>query len=154
MMQKRGMARQHADNPDASVRERMGLPGYTADALYALAFNSLTAGQVRRAEKFFILLCMLEPEAAHGFLGYGICFAQRGDMQNAASLFMLASQINPHWAVPYFHLATARMAQNRHAEADEALTRFFERQDTAVPPQLRADAQRMRNYLDGQKKGS
>src|SRR5690606_5994977 len=108
-----------------SLREHLRLPGYTADCLYALAFNSLTVGEVRRAEKFFAALCLLEAGAAHAFLGYGLCKAHRGELHQAGHLFRLAARIAPDWAVPHYHLAAICIEQGRTFEAKSAIDRFF-----------------------------
>src|SRR5690606_5355889 len=102
--------------PGVSLREHLGLPGRAADAFYALGFNSLAAGQIRRAEKFFFLQCMVQPECAHGFVAYGLCLARRDQLNLAELMFSVAARVEPQWAVSWFHLAAVRMSQGR---ADE-----------------------------------
>src|SRR5690606_22109925 len=110
--------------PPLPVWERLKLSSFTVDSLYALGFNSLTAGQLARAEQYFLMLCLLDSGAAQCYLGYGRCYDQRGRMMMVGHLFQSAIEHAPDWPVPYYHLARTHVARNDQAAARTALDRF------------------------------
>jgi len=66
-----------------------------------------------------------------GLLGdsLGFLFMKMGRWDEAASVLVQATQLNPRWSVPYYHLGRVYALQGNGAKADVAFRRSLELQD-------------------------
>lgn len=114
-------AQQQWDRAIAAYERVLTAAPSAPEPLLALLQIDRAQGNLDRAEaRLNRLLADARHPYAHGFLGEVLL--SKGDKAGADAHFASATQINPQWSMPWFHLATIRIAEKRQADAQTLLT--------------------------------
>jgi tetratricopeptide (TPR) repeat protein len=118
-------ARQEWDKATAAYERALASAPNAPEPLLALVQLDRAQGNVARAQsRLEAALANDRHLYAHGLLGE-LLLAQ-GDMAGADTHLMSATRINPQWSMPWFHLATIRIAEKRSADAQVLLKQGLE----------------------------
>jgi len=138
-----------------SITEPLALPDGVCDALYETAYRWLNVGNCAKAEPLFRVLCTINSEGSPDYwIGYALCLKDRGVWSGASYCLRVAMQLDPGWAVPYFHMLDMLMRQERWDLAREVLNSFETcRVRGDVPQGMLAEAKRWADALELRENG-
>lgn len=123
------------------LRELLKLPNSLCEALYASACQNQSIGNFVPAEKMFSALCLLSPNKAEYFLGYGLSLIEQGGHKAAEKILKRARDARPDWAAPYFHLARVYLQLERYEEANAQYAKCLDRVDDETPLEMKREAE-------------
>ena len=104
----------------ATPAQSLGLKRADLDALYGVAFASLTSGDMQRADDLFMYLCLLDPLEARYRYCLGVIAQQRGTFDLAVEHFINFLALDATNADGYLRLGECYAALGNKTEAREA----------------------------------
>ncbi len=113
-------AQQQRDKAAAAYERALALAPAAPEPLIALVQLDRAQGNLAAAQsRLERVLADDRHPYAHGLLGE--LLLTKGDLPGAEAQFLTAARVNPKWSLPWFHLATIRMAAKQKTEAQALL---------------------------------
>jgi len=118
-------ARQQWDKATAAYERALASAPNAPEPLLALIQLDRAQGDVARAQaRLERVLANDRHPYAHGLLGE--LLLTKGDLAGANAHLISATRINPKWSMPWFHLATIRIAEKRSSDVQAVLKQGLE----------------------------
>lgn len=122
----------------------LGLPAGTDAVLYDRAYRLIAAGRNDKAAALFRVLCLIAPDDAKHWLGFGMAEFREGRVDTARSAFAVAIRLAPNWAVARFHAADLAVRSDAWADAEMHLDAFDAAPKTDVPNRMFPEVERLK----------
>lgn len=122
----------------------LGLPDGTAALLYDRAYRLIIAGRSEKAAPLFRVLCLIAPDDAKHWLGFGMAEFREGRIDTARNAFATALRLAPGWAVAHYHAADLAVRTDQWTDAETHLQSFDAATKTDVPNRMFQEVERLK----------
>lgn len=109
------------------LQEVLGITNDEIITIYALAKEYYDRTAYHEAEALFMLMVEINPAIAIGWQGLGMCYEHKQQYKEAASLYMMAAELDDHNFAPYLWAADCLRNSGQDQERKHLLEHAIER---------------------------